>query len=260
VDPTGKLVYVSGTNPFAGNPDDPISRGMPNVSACLIGSNGELTPVMDSLSAAGVAGEVAVDPTGKFIYVTNVGTIGIRNARSSVFAFSVGSDGAMTPVPGSPFGVAAHVGSCFMLAVDPTGKFVYVTNPPGNSVSGYNIGSDGALSPIMGSPFATGPQPFSVVVESAGRFVYVTNEGDDNVSAYSIGDNGMLTPVPGSPFTAGTGPTSIAMDPTGRFVYVLNTDSDSVSAYSVGSSGMLTPVRGSPFAAGTKPTSLAITQ
>jgi hypothetical protein len=46
---------------------------------------------------------VAVDPTGKFTYVTDFQT------DTGVAGYSIGSNGALTPLPGSPF--AAEVGA-----------------------------------------------------------------------------------------------------------------------------------------------------
>jgi lactonase family protein with 7-bladed beta-propeller len=147
-------------------------------------------------------------PTGKFVYVTN-------NNDNTVSAYSVGSNGALAPVPGSPF--AAGSGP-ISVAVDPTGKFVYVTNNNNdNTVSAYSVGSNGALAPVPGSPFAAGSGPVSVAVDPTGKFAYVANEGSfgvfSNVSAYTIDSNGALTSVPGSPFPAGLVPTSVAITP-----------------------------------------------
>jgi DNA-binding beta-propeller fold protein YncE len=50
------------------------------------------------------------------------------------------------------------------VAIDPSGKFLYVTNFNGNSVSGYTIDGAGALSPIAGSPGAVGTSPLGIAV------------------------------------------------------------------------------------------------
>ena len=43
------------------------------------------------------------------------------------------------------------------IAVDPTGKFLYVVNGGSSTVSAYTINaSTGALTPVSGSPFDTG--------------------------------------------------------------------------------------------------------
>jgi 6-phosphogluconolactonase len=169
----------------------------------------------------------------------------VANQNGTVSAYSIGSNGSLTPVPGSPFAAGA---GAISVAVDPTGELAYVANFGDNSVSAYSIGSNGALTPVIGSPFAAGRGPNFVAVDPTGGFAYVANINGNNVSAYSIGSNGSLTPVPGSPFAAGPNPGSLVVDPTGKFIYVTNAD-NTVSAYSIGSNGALMPVPGSPFAA-----------
>src|SRR5260221_1769752 len=129
---------------------------------------------------------------------------------NNVSAYSIGANGALTPVPGSPFAAGNFPAS---VAVDPTAKFAYVTNASSNNVSAYSIGANGALTPVPGSPFAAGIDPDSVAVDPTAKFDYVTNLVSNNVSAYSIGANGALTPVPGSPFAAGIAPRSVAITP-----------------------------------------------
>ena len=139
----------------------------------------------------------------QFAYVANF-------QSANVSAYSIGVNGALTPVPGSPFAAGFRP---FSVAVDPTGKFAYVANGFDNTVSTYSIGANGALTPVPGSPFAAGFEPLSVAVDPTGKFAYVANVGDNTVSAYSIGANGALTPVPGSPFAAGFEPDSVATTP-----------------------------------------------
>lgn len=79
----------------------------------------------------------------------------------SVSAYSIGPDGALTPVSGSP--VAAG-NEPLSVAVDPAAQFIYAGNYTDGTVSAYSIGSDGALTPVPGSPFAAGTGPVSVVV------------------------------------------------------------------------------------------------
>jgi len=53
------------------------------------------------------------------------------------------------------------------VAVDPTGKFVYVANFARNNVSAFSIGATGALTAI-GLPVPAGNLPYSVAVASTG--------------------------------------------------------------------------------------------
>ena len=87
---------------------------------------------------------MAVDPTARFLYVANRGS-------NDVSAYSISSDGTLTPVPGSPFAGPDGPAS---VVVDPTARFAYVLNRIGNRVSAYSIGSNGALTPVQGSSFA----------------------------------------------------------------------------------------------------------
>jgi 6-phosphogluconolactonase len=107
---------------------------------------------------------VAVDPTAKFAYVANF-------ASNNISAFSIGSNGILTPLPGSPF---AGSQTPLSVAVEPTAKFAYVANRFGSNISAYRIGSNGALTPLPGSPFAAGYEPYSVAVDPTAKFFYGT--------------------------------------------------------------------------------------
>ncbi len=104
---------------------------------------------------------------------------GKRRRRNNVSAYSIGADGALTPVPGSPFAAGSRPVS---VAVDPTGKFAYVANDGDNNVSAYSIAANGALTPVPGSPFAAGSRPLSVAVDPTGKFAYVANSGEATTS------------------------------------------------------------------------------
>src|SRR5258708_2167644 len=146
----------------------------------------------------------------QFVYVTTYG-------NNTVLAYSIGSNGALTPVPGSPVATGNLPQS---VTVDPSGRFAYVANWYDNNGSAYSIGSNGALTPVSGSPFAAVSGSISVTVDPTGRFAYVANYNNNTVSTYSIGSNGALTPLSGSPVATGAGPHSVKVDPSGRFAYV----------------------------------------
>ena len=75
------------------------------------------------------------------------------------------------------------------VTVTPNGKFLYVTNNAGDSVSHYTINpTTGRLTYSSMSP--TGSSPVSVAVDPTGKFLYVANWGSGagqfTVSAYTI--------------------------------------------------------------------------
>jgi YVTN family beta-propeller protein len=95
------------------------------------------------------------------------------------------------------------------VAVEPTGKFVYVTNHNSNSVSVFAIDPGTGALTAVGSPVATVTGPVSVTVDFLGRFAFVASDISNNVSVFAInGNTGALTAV-GSPVASATGPASV---------------------------------------------------
>jgi 6-phosphogluconolactonase len=242
--PSGDFLYVSDFGNTGSNAVDAFAIA-PTTNA--------LAAVNGSPFAAGSAlggGGVAIDPAGKFLYVT-------QENQDSVVAFSVdGTTGVLTPVTGSPFPASTGPGEA---AVDPSGKFLYVSDydDAQGAVSAYTIDAGGALTPVAGSPFPTQASggPAALVVHPGGKFLYVGLAGTANanhvIAAFSIdGASGGLTPLAGSPFPAGMDPLYLALDPAGRFLYAADVQDDTISAFAVdASSGVPTKVAGSPFIA-----------
>ena len=222
----------------------------------LAGCGGSQPPIGASgaMLQQSARGDSIVGPDGgaEFAYVANY-------ESGNLSGFKIDSDGALTPVKGSPF--AAGSGP-LSIAVDPDGNFIYVANQRGSysTISGYTIDpTDGVLTPIKGSPFPSGFNSDAIAIDPAGKFAYVANYGKGStgyVSAYAISSSsGALEQVKGSPFPAGFYVDCIAVDPTGKFVYAgLNSGFSSYGdlyAYVIHrDSGALTPVKGSPFFAG----------
>ena len=143
VDPSGNFAYAAVQAGVLGFTIDPRT--------------GALTVTSVFGSALG-PDSVAVDPSGKFAYAANV--FG-NDPFGTVSAFTINAaTGALTPITSSPFAAGSLPVD---VAVDPSGKFVYVANLFGNNVSGYTINpKTGALTAISGSPFAAGSGPSSV--------------------------------------------------------------------------------------------------
>ena len=163
----------------------------------------------------GFAGRAFADKKPKFVYVAN-------EDFDNISAYTIDSaTGALTPVPGSPFAAAGNTPTG--VAVDPSGKFAYVTTRClsnvsclNGTVSAYTINSTtGALTLVPGSPLAAGRIPESVAVDPSSKVrlcgkclrqqcAFPIVDGGGTVYAYAIDrTTGTLTPVPGSPFAAG---------------------------------------------------------
>jgi 6-phosphogluconolactonase len=146
------------------------------------------------------------------------------------------------------------------VAVEPRGKYVYVTNSDSSSISAFVIDGTGRLTAIAGSPFMDGGNPLSIAIDPTGSFLFTANSGSGNVTAYSVDPaTGALSEIPGSPFAAGANPSALVLDAAGKFLFVANQTSNNISAYSIGiDTGALTQVTGSPFTGGTGPSAVAM--
>lgn len=143
VHPSGKFLYVT---------DVPGTAG--NLLVYTIDVNGALAPITGSPFAVGSEPfAVAIEPTGKFAYVT-------LNGGPTIAQLSLDPNtGAPTPI-GSP----APAINPTEIAIDHSGKFVYVSNPNLNNVSGYLIGTTGTLTPLPFSPYVTGKGPTGIAI------------------------------------------------------------------------------------------------
>jgi 6-phosphogluconolactonase (cycloisomerase 2 family) len=153
----------------------------------------------------------------------------------TVHSYSVNQlSGGLTEAPGSPFNAGL---SPNQIAVDPSGRFVYVLNSESEDITGFSVdASTGTLSTLPGSPFPIGSPPLSLqpttfAIDPTGRFLYVS-AGTDSVGAvqtynileYTIdGATGVLAPAAGSPVVQGTLATSISFSPSGNYAYMAQT-------------------------------------
>jgi YVTN family beta-propeller protein len=248
IDHTGQFLYVA-------------NDGDATISAFSINSStGALTPLSTPTFAVGdsLPQLMTIDPTNTVLYVANGGDL---TNPGTVSAFTIGTGvnaGLLTPVSGSPFGAGLGV-SPNSVAIDPSGKFAFVTNggdglTPG-SVSVFNIAAGGGLgAPVTGSPFPAGIFPFDVDVDPGGKYIAVANLFSNSVSFYTFSSStGVLSPartlesglepVSAHLYTSATNPTvSVAS------AAAANATTGDISGYTASAStGGLTPAAGSPF-------------
>ncbi len=183
--PHGLIVDPAGLHAYVANYDSD------SISTFLIDrTTGLLTRVGSDVAAGTHPYSVTLHPSGKFAYVPN-----FDSGNVSAYAIDA-STGALTTVAGSPFATGHRSPYA---AVDPTGKFAYVSNSGdlGYTISAYGInGTTGALTALSGSPFATAAEPTSLVVDASGKFLHVTNTTGDAISTYAIDAvTGNLTPA-----------------------------------------------------------------
>ena len=142
------------------------------------------------------------------------------------------------------------------LAIDPSGRYMVVSNHLGASLAVLPIAADGALEPLIQLVRLEGPlgphrieqqqaKPHFNLFDPAGRFVIVPDKGLDRTFSMRFED-GRLTPAD-PPFAVsreGAGPRHLAFHPDGRFAWVVNELDSTVTAYRYDpANGSLAPVQ-----------------
>lgn len=215
------------------------------IDGLTINTAGVPAAISGSPFLAGTNLELAVDPSGRFLYATD------DDPPGGVSAFTIDSTtGALSTVPGSPFTISGQTVSNsqpFGLVVDSTGRFIYAALSTTNQIAAFSIVSGtgaGALTPVPGSPFPAGSTPLAVA--TAGNFLYA-NSADGTIWGYAIDSaTGALNPVAGSPFPFHA--ALLTTDALGNFLY--GSSSTGIAAFSIDSTtGALVPLAGSPFPA-----------
>ncbi|HSE19280.1 MAG TPA: beta-propeller fold lactonase family protein [Pyrinomonadaceae bacterium] len=200
-EPDGIKVSPDGRFLSAASPSSDV------VGMFTIAPNGALTPVPGSpFFAAGTGGVAGVDIN----CASNLLFGGEANfGGTHVDVFSIGSNGALTPVPGSPFNNPGIGSNSNVVVLSPADRHLFVSNQASNTITVFNVAANGGLSLVPGSPFANpgGSTPQMMATNRAGTLLYVNND-NGTVSVFSIGADGTLTRVPGAPFAVGSSTTS----------------------------------------------------
>jgi 6-phosphogluconolactonase len=228
-----------GNNPVA------IAASVPTCTATpALGSNSSPNCVI-----LGTSGSTNNGTNQSFVYVADAELITGGQPTILGFVENPGT-GGLTPITGnnSNNGFSAGVAPS-AIAIDPTGKYVYVTDKAQNQVYGYGISNttSGALTGLVSSPYATGQYPVSITIEPRGKYVYVANYNTGSVSSYSLNlSSGALGASAGSNFKTTTGPTCVTVEPAlGIYLYTSDYLNGAVSG------GQLSPNTGALSAVAT---------
>lgn len=215
--------------------------------------------------------EAVIDPSGRYL-------LALSQSINRLFVYRIDrQDGALTPVPGSPFDVKGA--GPFNIAFHPTGRFFYIALRF-NGVGAYTFDlATGAVSVLPNSPYPAQERTRAVALTPAGDFLYALNSYVSTISAFKVNaQTGALSPLPGFPIpvgsvgeydyqylsqdvpaTAGAVPYHMLVEAQGRFVLVSNLAGGNVSVFRINAvSGQLKEVDGSPFFAGFNPHSIAL--
>ncbi len=112
-------------------------------------------------------GPIAITPSGKYL-------VAAPPLGSGMYVYSIGADGDLTAVPGSPF-ASPDNNIVNGMSISPNGKFVAIAEQGGIVVQKIRP-KNGALTLVPGSPFG-GYIPYTITFDPSGEFVYVPGTG-----------------------------------------------------------------------------------
>jgi 6-phosphogluconolactonase (cycloisomerase 2 family) len=281
VDSTGTFLYVTYKYQTGFGP---VSVGPGGVSIFPIAADGTLgTPLNVNVGNNPVGIAIAPPTTTQtaptvgagtvFAYVADAeGSTYSPGASPTVLSFVVNrTTGNLTPTTQTVYnstlktyqGIIAGVAPS-AIAVEPTGRYVYVTDRLNNEIYGYGVATNqttanggGSLAALVSSPYNTGLYPVSITVDPRGKYVYTTNYNSNTVSSYSIvsADGSLGGTATIGNFNTATGPTCVTVDPAlGIYLYTSNYLDGSISGGQLSpNTGQLNATINTPYPTGTLP-------
>jgi 6-phosphogluconolactonase len=132
--PDGNLL-VSETGPATGT-------NVSAISSYKVSADGKLTAVSQSVATFGSANcWNVITPDGKHVYVSNA-------ASSTISGFSIGANGALTPIASTVVGTNPQGSGNLDIAVSSDGKYIYTLNSAAGTVGIFSIQPDGTLTNV----------------------------------------------------------------------------------------------------------------
>ena len=190
---------------------------------------------------------IAIHPSKKYLYAVNERS-DYQGHSGSVSAFQI--DAGSGDLTALNVVSSEGAGPCY-LSIDAAGKYAFVANYEGGSISVLPILEDGKLGRAtdvhrdggqLGGRLATNAPPGSFAIsghdaphahmiapDPGGKFVLATDLGQDRIYSYRFDPgNGRLSPQQSAPFAAlpsGDGPRHFAFHPNGRWLYSFQEES-----------------------------------
>lgn len=247
VDPLGRFAFVS--NRYGTNQGKIYTylidgtTGAPSTGAGYINQTSHINVGPPPFRTAG---NIAVDPTGKYAYVLN----SLGSVPGWVDAYTIDSVSGNLTLNGPALTTGGLYGQVDGIAVDPTGKFVYTaSNNYGGydgTIAGFAINPSGALTPTAWVSLTTSGWPGSSAIGFApnGNFYVSEATWNGQVEAFTRPLASGLPQTNGRYLPFGQNCSLLAVDPLGRFVYSGSTSGRCVTGFKTLSNGTLGPALG----------------
>jgi len=236
----GPPYAVSGTSALAFAPQG--SRAISSylfeggVAALGLDANGSVSPLGEPIVTASALG-LAVSPDGRFAYVSTREFGG--TPAEGIHAYSIGADGSLGEIAGSPFGGANEI---WDLAMTPDGAYLFALRRDGTEIRRFSIAADGSLGEL-GPATATPGGATQALVSPDGRFLFVAFSGvESGVVSYAIGGDGSLTQDGEPALIGGVGLKYFDVAPSGRHIYLPDSDAETIVTVGVAADGRLSVI------------------
>ena len=184
---------------------------------------------------------IYTDSTNQFVYSCDLGTDNVWT-----FHFDA-AKGALTPADPASANVPPGAGPRH-LAIHPNGRFAYVNNEMGLSVTAFSRNTTtGALTSMHtlptlpeGTPKA-GVSTAEIFCHPSGKWLYASNRGHNSIAVYSIAADGKLTWIETAPAHVKV-PRGFGIDPTGKWLVAAGQEDNKIAVLKIDpASGKLTP-------------------
>jgi len=230
VDATGKTLLVA-------------NYGGGSVAALPIradGSLGEATAIMQHFGSsvntnrqtAPHAHSIYPSPDNRFVLNCDLGL-------DKVFAYRLDADAGKLEPADRMFATVAPGSGPRHLVFSGDGKFVYVINEMGGTITVFSYDAASAamteVQTISSLPkdFTTLNTSAEIVLHPSGKFLYASNRGHDSIALFSVDQQtGKLTFVEHQS-VLGKRPRHFTVDPSGHWLIAENQDSDSVVTFAI---------------------------
>jgi 6-phosphogluconolactonase len=150
-------------------------------------------PPFAPLHSGAAPRHLAFHPNGRFAYVN-----GEADMTVTAFAYD-GARGTLEELhylPTLPAGATGERFSTAQILVDPSGRFLYVSNRGHDSIAIFRIDQQTGRLTAIGHEPSQGQTPRNFAIDPSGAFLYVANQNSDTIVHFRIdGESGRLVPT-----------------------------------------------------------------
>ncbi len=204
-----------------------VNAGSNDVSAFQVSPAG--LSLMSRVPSGGVR-PISLTVHDNVVYVLNAG------GEGNISGFTVGADGALTPIPGSTRALSGTAVGPAEVAFTPDGARLVVTEKATSKIDVYAVGPDGVASPAVTTASAGGT-PFGFAFGH--RDELFVSEAAGSASSYVIGGKGGLTAASGAVLTHQGAPCWAVVTKNGKFGYTANAQGGSISGFAIANDGSI---------------------